>query len=282
MASISIGVALIVLFSALIHASWNAILKSSTNKLIDTTVICFFGGLICLIAIPFLPVVESAAWPYILVSSIVHVFYFIFLANAYKHSDFSHAYPLIRGAAPPLVALLAFFIVGEELPLIVWAGIILISLGIILPGRIQKGEATLKSVFFILATAVCIVTYTLIDGLGVRVSGSAASYVTYMSLIEGIILVSVMIFYLSPKEIISYARNRWHLCALAAFLSIFGYGLVLWAMNHAPIGVVSALRETSIIFGTLIGIYFFKEGFGRKRLVTAALICLGALMIKMY
>ena len=101
-------------------------------------------------------------------------------------------------------------------------------------------------------------------------------------MIQGIMLIAIMLFYTGRKKLFDYASKRWLLCAIAGGVSIFAYGLVLWAMERAPIGVVSALRETSIVFGTLIGIYFFKEGFGRKRLITAVLICIGAILIKVY
>ncbi len=282
MEAISTAVTLVVLFSALIHASWNAVLKSGSQKLIDATLMSFFGGIFCFIAIMFLPIVNVAAWPYIISSAIIHVVYFVCLANAYKHSDLSHAYPLIRGMVPPFVALFAFLIIGEELSLAVLGGIFLISIGVLLPGKLNKGEITLKSTLYIASTAACIIAYTMVDGTGVRLSGNAASYVTYMSFIEAIILVVVMLFYIGKKDILSYASSRWMLCAIAGIASILGYGLVLWAMNQAPIGVVSALRETSIIFGTLIGIYFFKEKYGKKRLLTALFICLGVFLIKMY
>lgn len=269
-----------VLFGALLHASWNALVKSSSDKDLDMAVIHLIGSFlgIPLVALAGWPV--AAAWPYIAASVVVHIGYYLALTGAYRHGELGLTYPLMRGVAPLLVALSATFTLGETLSPLAWAGVVGISCGVLVLGLNAHALKAPKAVGFALANAVIIAIYTVIDGLGVRASGNALQYVATLFLLDGWPF-ALLMFATRGRAIGRYARQRWPVATLGAFASLGSYGIALWAMTQAPVATVAALRETSVFFAVLLGAWFLKEPFTPRRVLGACVIVAGVMALRL-
>ena len=190
---ISLHITAWVLAAALLHALWNTLVKSSDDKLVDTVAITTGAGIVSLAAVLFLPLPAPASWPWLAGSATIHFFYYGSLIGAYKWGDLSHVYPLMRGSAPPLIAL-ASLALGEHLSSGAWTGIFLISIGIIGLGSFRRGAPRLpgKATLYAMGNAVTIAAYTVVDGQGVRLSGNAASYTLWLYLLNALPLLGLM------------------------------------------------------------------------------------------
>jgi phosphonate utilization associated putative membrane protein len=269
-----------VLFGALLHASWNALVKSSTDKSLDMAVIHVIGSLL---AIPLVMLVgwpSAAAWPYILASVTIHVAYYIATTQAYQHGDLGLTYPLMRGVAPLLVALSASFTLHEQLSPMAWVGVIGISCGVLALGLTRHAWHAPKAVGFALANAVIIAIYTVVDALGVRASGNALQYIAALFLLDGWPF-ALLMYARRGKPMLTYARARWPIASLGAVASLSSYGIALWAMTRAPVATVAALRETSVLFAILLGTWFLKEAFTLRRLLGTCAIVGGVMAIRL-
>ncbi|MEO7725770.1 MAG: SMR family transporter [Burkholderiales bacterium] len=280
--TLPLDVTLLVLLAALMHASWNAIAKSAANKLLDITTMALAGGAMCALALPFLPAPEPEAWPWLAASLLLHFLYFMALVGAYNNADLSHAYPLMRGLAPLLVAVFGVLLLDEQLTAKVWLGIALISSGILLPFWLGAGDkkSLLRSSGFALANAAIIATYTLVDGFGTRLSANALSYCLWLFLLDPLPILAVALAR-HGNGVWRHLRQRWTTCTLGGVLTVLAYGIVLWAMTRAPIAAVSALRETSVIFAAVIGAVFLREGFGPLRVIGAVLVVGGIAALRL-
>ena len=278
--NLSFDVTLLVLGAALMHAVWNTIIKSSRSKLLDTTLLVFFGSVVALIAIPFLPLPAVASWPWIGASVFLHIFYYFALIGAYRHGDLSHSYPLMRGGAPLLVALIGPLVLNEHLPALAWAGIALISLGITAPAlKSLAHPGTHKATAFALANASIIAAYTLVDGKGARLAGDAIAYSMWLFFLDGFAMCGYA-WVTRRDELLEYAKSRWKPGLVGALLSMGAYVIAIWAMTKAPVAMVAALRETSVIIAAVIGATLLKEPLGVWRIAGAALVALGILALK--
>ncbi len=269
-----------VLFAALLHASWNALVKSSSDKDLDMAVIHLIGSFI---AIPLVALVgwpEARAWPYIAASVAVHIGYYLALTGAYRHGELGLTYPLMRGVAPMLVALSATLTLGETLSPLAWAGVAGISAGVLVLGLSRHAFTVPKAVGFALANAVIIAVYTVIDGLGVRVSGHALQYVATLFLLDGWPF-ALLMFATRGHAVGRYARHRWPIASVGACASLGSYGIALWAMTRAPVATVAALRETSVLFAVLLGSWFLKEHFSVRKVVGACSIVGGVMALRL-
>lgn len=269
-----------VLFGALLHASWNALVKSSSDKDLDMAVIHLIGSFlgIPLVALAGWPV--AAAWPYIAASVVVHIGYYLALTGAYRHGELGLTYPLMRGVAPLLVALSATFTLGETLSPLAWAGVLGISCGVLVLGLNAHALKVPKAVGFALANAVIIAIYTVIDGLGVRASGNALQYVATLFLLDGWPF-ALLMFATRGRAVGVYARHRWPVATLGACASLGSYGIALWAMTRAPVATVAALRETSVLFAVLLGAWFLKEAFTPRRALGTCVIVAGVMALRL-
>ena len=269
-----------VLFGALLHASWNALVKSSSDKDLDMAVIHLIGSFlgIPLVALAGWPV--AAAWPYIAASVVVHIGYYLALTGAYRHGELGLTYPLMRGVAPLLVALSATFTLGETLSPLAWAGVLCISCGVLVLGLNAHALKVPKAVGFALTNAVIIAIYTVIDGLGVRASGNALQYVATLFLLDGWPF-ALLMFATRGRAVGIYARHRWPVATLGACASLGSYGIALWAMTRAPVATVAALRETSVLFAVLLGAWFLKEAFTPRRVLGACVIVAGVMALRL-
>ena len=267
---------LAVLLGAALHAAWNVIVKSSSDHTSEIALVTASAAVFAGLTLPFLPLPAPASWLYLAASVAIHVVYFSLVALAYRHGDLSYAYPLMRGSAPLFTALVAWLIVGERLAFGGWLGVALLSAGVLTlaveswrSGRF-RWSATLSG----LANAAVIVAYTLVDGLGVRASGNALAYVQWMFFLNAFPLVTYTLI-ARRQALFAVARTRWQKASVGGLCAIGSYGVALWAMAHAPIALVAALRETSVLFGTVFAALWLKERFGPARYVAAVLVTWG-------
>jgi drug/metabolite transporter (DMT)-like permease len=279
---LTLGITLAVLGAGFLHAGWNALLKSSPggDALLDTATVVAGSSLWGLAVVPFVPLPAAAAWPYMATSAVIHFGYYLTLAQAYRTGDLSFAYPLMRGTAPLIVALLGIAFL-RELPTAPMAlGILLISLGIVSIAFVQRRKHPATAAYWAFANAALIALYTLVDATGARASGNAASYVSWLIFLEGLPFLvwvvsrrgQVAVRYLASSAIRGLVGGA---CSLAA------YGIVLWAMTRAPVAAVAALRETSVLFAALMGSLWLKEKFGLPRLAGAVSVVLGIVVLKL-
>jgi len=273
------SIILLVLFAALLHAGWNALLKGGEDRFWSMTVMCAAIALACTALLPFLPLPHAASWPYIAASAVLHVGYNAFLIRAYRGGDFGGVYPVARGASPLLVTLGAALTAGERPGPAAMLGILLVSLGILsLAWRGRRLPET--GIVYALGTGVFIALYSVTDGIGARLSGDAAAYAIWMCLGWSVLAVAVWLVLRGPATLWRGAR-RTGVAALGGVVSLLAYAIVIIAMTHAPMGMVSALRETSILFAILLGRIFFGEALTPRRLLAglmmvAGVLCLGS------
>ena len=282
MAELSVGVTLAVLGAGLLHAGWNALVKSAGggDPLLDTATIVAGGTACSLVALPFVPLPFAAAWPMAAASVVIHFGYYITLAHAYRTGDLSFAYPLMRGTAPLLVALLGIVFLRELPSAQVGIGILLISAGIVAIAFAQRHRHPRAAVYWALTNAAIIAVYTLVDGAGARASGNALAYVAWLTFLEGLLFLAWIRLRRGPSSV-HYIRRQWRRGLLGGFCSVAAYAIVLWAMTRAPVAAVAALRETSVLFAALIGTLLLKEGFGIARLAGAASVVAGVAALKL-
>lgn len=268
----------IIILAAALHAVWNAIVKDGSDTLLTTVLIAGTGGAIGLITLPFLPPVAPAAWPYMCISAVLELAYYTLVAGAYRNDELSRTYPLMRGTPPLIVALVSAIGLGVGIPFVGWLGIALVSLGL-LSLTFGGTKSNPRGVTFAMVNALVIASYTLVDGYGVRVSGAPATYVMWIFVLTGVPFVAWAI--LRRPGFVTYARDNWHLGLAGGLGTLASYGLVLWAMTQAPIPLVAALRETSILFGTAIAAFILKERVSPTRVVSVLIIAAGAVVLKL-
>jgi len=271
-------IAALVLFAALLHASWNAVLKGGRDGLWGMTVMGIATSLACAAIVPFLPLPARASWPYIAASALLHVGYNAFLVRAYRSGDFGSAYPIARGSSPLLVTLGAALVAQEVPTLAGIAGIVLVSLGIISLGF--RGRRLLETgIFYALGTGFFIAAYSVTDGIGGRLSGNAVSYTLWMCLLWGATALPIYMLRRRDAAIWRGAKST-GMAALGGWVSLLAYGMVIFAMTRAPMGSVSALRETSVLFAVLLGRIVFGEKLTARRIVSVLVIAAGALCLE--
>lgn len=274
-------VLLLVLLAAFLHASWNAVVKSSPDKFLDIVFVTASAALLCIASVPWLPWPSLASWPYIVVSAAIHVLYYLLIGAAYRSGDMSHAYPLMRGAPPLIVALASGPLIGERLSAGEWSGIVLICAGI-LALLLAKPSAidTARTTRLALLNAATVAAYTIVDGTGVRVAAHPASYTMWMFILTA---PPILAWALARRkaDALAHLRRRWYLVLTGGACTLVAYSLVLWAMTRAPIAMVAALRETAIIFGTAISAIVLRERYGYGRPAAAIVIVLGVIALKL-
>jgi drug/metabolite transporter (DMT)-like permease len=279
---LSLGVTLAVLGAGLLHASWNALLKSARggDPLLDTAAIVVCSGFVALAIVPFVPLPDPAAWKFGAASAFIHWAYYITLARAYRVGDLSFAYPLMRGSAPLITTLLGIVFLRELPSPQIALGIVLICAGILAIAFVRHNRHPPAAAAWALANAGIIAAYTLVDGTGARASGNALAYIAWLNVLEMIPYLTWIYTRYGNAAVVYIRRGFWRALA-AGTASIAAYGIVLWAMTQAPVAAVAALRETSVLFAALIGAVWLKEGFGLPRLAGAASVVLGIAALKL-
>jgi drug/metabolite transporter (DMT)-like permease len=272
----SLSLFCIVLFAALLHASWNAIVKRGRDTLLTTILVTGSAAILAAIGLPFLSAPAPQSWPWLAASTALQVIYYALVARTYQLTDMSASYPLMRGCAPLLVALVGTWFIGERLAWIAWAGIALICAGILCMTRgISRHHLWLP-----LLNAGVIATYTLVDAWGARHSGAALSYTLWLFLLSGLPL-PIWALCTRAAALRTYARANWHYGVVGGVGTLTSYALALWAMTVAPVAMISALRETSILFGILVSAFLLHERVTRQRWIAAGLIVLGAAVVRL-
>ena len=279
-----------VLFGALLHASWNALIKSGSDKSLDTALIHVMG---CVVALPLLAAVgvpAPASWPWLAASVVIHVGYYVALAGAYRHGDLGFTYPIMRGLGPLLVVLIlgasGGTIIDEALSAGTMLGVAGISAGVLLGGlsRASPRGNPRRALQFALLNATIIATYTIVDGIGARASGNALQYVALLFLLDGLpyfLLVMHGRGHAGRPAAWAHMRRRWPLALLGTFASLGSYAIALWAMTRAPVAAVAALRETSVLFAAVLGTWLLKEPFGVRRAAGTLAIVAGVMALRL-
>lgn len=273
-------VVLAVLFGALLHASWNAMVKSSSDKSLDTALINLLASFIAIPMVWWFGWPPVRVWPFIAASIVIHIGYYVALSGAYRHGDLGLTYPLMRGSAPLLVALSASVTLGETLSPMAWLGVLGISAGVLTLGLSKHAFDAPRALQFAMVNAVIIASYTVVDALGVRATGSAMQYVSTLFLFDGWPF-ALIVFARRNWAVGPYIRRRWKICLCGAAASIGSYGVALWAMTQAPVATVAALRETSVVFAALLGVWFLKEVFTLRRAIGTCVIVSGVMVLRM-
>jgi drug/metabolite transporter (DMT)-like permease len=275
-------VLILVLFGAVLHASWNALLKARADNFAGAALVAVGAGIVALPAMLILPLPAAASLPYLVASALIHVGYFALVAFAYRTADLGVAYPLTRGSAPMFTALFALLLIEENFAWNGWVAIAAIAVGILTLSldAVARGGLTWRAAAAALLNAGVIVCYTLIDGLGARAAGNGVAYGAWM--IAGTAaLIALAALIARPHVSIKAARDGWTFALVGGVLTLGSYGIALWAMTLAPIGLVAALRETSVLFAALLGAYFFNEPFGPRRWIALALIVGGIALLRL-
>ncbi len=270
-----------VVAAALLHAVWNALVKVNADRLIMVAMMMVSQAVIAILVLPFVEFPTPASWPFIWASTALHTAYFIFLIMAYRYGDLSHVYPIARGSSPLIVAVVSVVIVGEILSRQATVSIVLIALGImsLTLTRGASGFREPKAIFFALGTGVFIAGYTVVDGLGARLADSAHSYIFWLNVFDGIPITAIAL-YLRRDQVFAQVRTSWKFGVLAGIISLIAYWIVLWAMTQAPMALVSAVRETSMVFAVLFGVFFLKERLNLARLASTTITLVGVVMLK--
>jgi len=288
----------LLLAAALMHATWNALLKSDTgDRLATFGIIMLTGSIVSLPLVFFLPFPPKTAWLWLAASVAIHNFYYFFLLKAYATGDLSHTYPIARGLGPLLVAIFSGRLLGEYLRFQDGVGVALVSLAIIALAapqrRLASGEVLTgalrgkhrQATIYAVLTGVTIAGYLFSDGLGVRASGPTfehkLSYIAWLNVCEGPWLIALAL-YLRPLSVAAYLRKGprgWWKGAVGGAIATLGYAIAIWALAAGPIAHVAAVRESSVLFAAAMGALLLGEPFGRLRIIAAGVIVAGLILM---
>jgi drug/metabolite transporter (DMT)-like permease len=271
-----------VLLAAACHAGWNATIKGG-DPMFTTALISVGAGMVAVAFLPFVGLPNAAAWPWVIASVVIHLVYFAALIESYQAGDMGQVYPIARGSAPLMTALATTFFVGERLGAFGWFGIMLLVIGVFflsLRGGRDLARLDRRAVGFALFTAVTICAYSVVDGVGARLAGNAHAY----SVVLFVGMAPVMALYALARRgrsaLLAMPRD-WRIGLAGGALQLASYGTAIWAMTVAPIAIVAALRETSVLFGAVIAVIFLNEPLRNDRILAAMLIVAGLALIRL-
>jgi drug/metabolite transporter (DMT)-like permease len=274
----TVSVFSLVLLAAALHAIWNAVIKGTGDKTIAIGLVALGHMVLGLIGAAILPLPDIKVIPFIIASTLIHWGYYYGLTTAYKFGDLSLIYPIARGISPVIVTFFAFFWIDERLSWVEMGGVLLISSGILFLGlRSLSNEKSIPALVFALTTGILIAAYSLTDGFGVRLTENPLSYIVWLFIAEGFI-----VFYIFGRFKVRLLKSSFSEIMLGFFagvISTVAYGLALYAKSLAPLGIVTALRETSVIIATLIGVLWFKEKPIGYRIGAASIVFCGIIFL---
>lgn len=277
----TLDVTLIVLLAAALHAGWNALIKIRGERIIVMAVVTLFGSIFSLFFAPFVGFPDSASWPLLLLTILLHTAYHFFLPIAYNHGDLGQVYPIARGSAPLLVSVGALVLAGEKLTPSAALSVVFLSSGV-MALAFEKGSGIRekpKSVAYALTTGALIASYTVVDGLGVRQAGTALGFAVWLTIGDGLLTFLITMLW-KGRETLQVAKRNLGTGILGGTMQVAAYWIIIWALAIAPMATVSALRETSVLFAALISTFLLNEGFGVWRFVSAGLVTLGLVTTK--
>lgn len=277
----SLPVLLAVLGAAFLHASWNAAIKTGGDKIAGMLLLTLGEAAVGAALVPFLPLPAAEAWPWIVASGVIHLAYMLLLAKAYEHGDLSRVYPIARGTAPLVVAAVGALVLPDRVSVTQYAGIVLLGGGILAMahGVFRTGESR-RLLPYALGSALATAGYSLVDGVGARIAGDALAYASWMMIVTAALYAPVVLAWRGPRLLAMRPREL-RLGAFAAVTSFVAYATVIWAMTKAPIALVAALRETSILFAVLIGWLAFGDAMPRAKALAAGLIVAGVVLTRL-
>ena len=270
----------LVLISAFMHATWNAVVRAGSSRFMTLALVDGTALLICLAALPLVNVPSLQVWGYVLLSVVLNTVYRLFLIKAYETGDFGQVYPIMRGVPPVLVALFSYVLLHEHLSFQALGGVLLICMGIISLTFVRRMKAhMLRPILMAVGAGVFIASYTVVDAKGVRASETVLQYIIYLTVFQSIPIPVLAV--LKERTAFSQAiRSHWRVGVLGGVFYLASYGLVLFALSLDAVAKVSALRETSVIIGAIIATLFFHERFGWRRMLSALVIVCGIILIK--
>jgi drug/metabolite transporter (DMT)-like permease len=277
-------VAALVLLAAVLHASWNVLVKMGGDRLLVQTIVIGTGSLLCALALPWAGLPAPASWPFVIASVLVHNLYFFFLLRSYAHGDLSQVYPIARGTSPLVVALLAVPFAGERLSPTDLLGVCLVTLGIASLSAGRRATGDRRAVAYALMTGLLIAAFTLVDGIGVRRAGGPLSFILWMQALE---ILPLALFVLLRRRdrirpfLATNGARRVLGGVLGGIMAASAYGIVLWAYSRASLAPVSALRETSVVMAAAFGALRLGEPFGARRVAAAAVVVLGVALLNL-
>ncbi len=277
----TVGVFLAVLGAALLHASWNALIKIGTSKLGAMLIFSVVSGAIGLAVAVTRPLPGAEVWPWLMASTMIHVVYQGCLALAYETGDLSRVYPIARGAAPIMVLAVGAVLLPDRLAPAEILGVVVMGAGLLAMARgVFSGGESRRLLPFALGSAVATAGYSLVDGMGARVSGDAVAYVAWLFILNAVIF-SALLLAVKGRAAVPRGARAWGGGAVAASASYAAYAISIWAMTVAPIALVAALRESSILFAVLIGWLIFGERMRSEKALAAVLILTGVVLTRL-
>lgn len=273
---------LAVIAAAALHAGWNALLKIGLDRFLTATLIQIGAGLVALCALPFVALPQASAWPWIALSALLHIGYNFFLARAYQYGDLGQVYPIARGSSPLMVALLSLLLLHDGLSTLQLLGLMVLVMGIWLMAlRGGQHKAPRGAMLFCaLMTALFIAGYTLSDAMGARNNGDPLSYSLWLFTVNGVVMAAVLAISRGPRAFLQLGPH-WRGGLAGGAMSMAAYTIVIWAMTQAPVALVSALRETSVVFAVLLGMVLLKESLRPIRLLACVVIAAGVVVMKL-
>jgi len=273
---------MLVLLAAAMHAGWNTIVKMRGDRLVVMGLIAAAGGIIFLPGLFLFAAPAPQVWPILALSIAIRCLYSFFLCYAYDHGDLGQVYPIARGTAPLLVAIGAFVIVRESLSLAAFLGIMCLVAGVLslIFDRGTRLKENKHAVIYALLTALCIAAYTVVDGIGVRNSGSVMGFAAWLTVGDGIFLFLVAAVVRGREAIVRVARENYTACLAGGLMQAGAYWIIIVALSVAPMAMVSALRETSVLFAAVLSTLILKEGMGVWRFISASLITFGMVVMR--
>ncbi|MGB0960664.1 MAG: EamA family transporter [Halocynthiibacter sp.] len=276
----SIGIFAAILMAALLHATWNALIKTGTAKVTGMVILCLLQGGLGAVGAAYYGLPPAHVWPWIMGSVVFHTGYNLFLGYAYEQGDLSRVYPIARGAAPMFVLIFGMFFLSDSLRIQDYVGIGVLGIGIFImaSGVFTRGEER-RLLPYAFGSALATAGYTIVDGLGARSWGDAIAYVNWMFVVTALLFPLTAIGLRGPA-VLRATRATWMLGAGAAVGSYLSYAIVVWAMTQAPLALVAALRESSILFAVLIGVLFFKDHMDRSKIIAACFIVAGMILTR--
>ena len=284
-AHLSSGVLAAVLGAAALHALWNSLVKSASDKFLSSAIVALWCGVAAVMAALVLPRPAGAAMPFIVASALIHIVYFILVGQLYRSADLSVAYPIMRGLAPLIAAFIALVTLGEAPGPIASLGVAALVVGVLAMGAsgFAHGRINRPTIIVALANSAVIATYSVIDGQGARVSGAGSAFAfAYNSWADALTALAYLpiILFLRGRVAVGAFVVDWRRGLVGGLAAFFGYAIVIWAMTRAPIAAIAALRETSVVFAAIIGVVALGEPFHAQRAVAVLVILAGIILLR--
>jgi drug/metabolite transporter (DMT)-like permease len=282
---LSSGVLAAVLGAAALHALWNSLVKSASDKFLSSAVVALWCGVAAVVAALVLPRPAAVAFPFIVASAIIHIVYFMLVGQLYRSADLSVAYPIMRGLAPLIAAVIALATLGEAPGPIASLGVAALVAGVLAMGAsgFAHGRINRPTILVALANSAVIAIYSVIDGQGARLSGAGSAFAfAYNSWADALTALSYLpiILFLRGRAVVATFAQDWRRGLIGGLAAFFGYAIVVWAMTRAPIAAVAALRETSVVFAAIIGVAVLGEPFHAQRAIAVLVILAGVILLR--